>query len=80
MTLVYECYRSGHVGKCCNLVLGCLKYMPQPVYTVRLGEEIGNRDIGNNEEIRNVKISASLPREIKDKYVNLLKHYKYVFT
>jgi hypothetical protein len=24
--------------------------MPQPVYTVRLGEEIGNRDIGNNEE------------------------------
>jgi hypothetical protein len=47
---VYEYYRSGHVGKCCNLVLGCLKYMPQPVYTVRLGEEIGNRDIGNNEE------------------------------
>lgn len=24
--------------------------MPQSVYTVRLGEEIGNRDVGNNEE------------------------------
>lgn len=43
-------------------------------------EDVEDCNIGIDEEMNNVKILASLPKDIKDKYINLLKHYKYLFS
>jgi hypothetical protein len=46
---------------------------PQP-------EEVEDCDIGTKEESRMVKISKLLPLEIKGKYTDLLRQFKYVFV
>jgi hypothetical protein len=46
---------------------------PQP-------EEVEDCDIGTKENPKLVKISKYLPPEMKSKYVELLKQYKYVFA
>jgi hypothetical protein len=43
-------------------------------------EEVEDCDIGTKEESRMVKISKLLPLEIKDKYKNLLRQFKDVFS
>jgi hypothetical protein len=51
-----------------------LKYSLQPQ-----AKEVEDCDIGTKEKPRIVKISKYLPPEMKGKYANLLKKYKYVF-
>ena len=43
-------------------------------------ENIEICNIGSFEEIKNIKISTSLLMEAKDKYLALLKAYKYFFS
>jgi len=43
-------------------------------------ESVEDYNIGTHAKIKNVKILASLPKGIKDKYYNILKHYKDVFA
>lgn len=43
-------------------------------------EDIEECNIGTHEEIINIKISTSLPKETREKYLNLLKHCKDVFS
>jgi hypothetical protein len=52
-----------------------LKYTlrPQP-------EEVEDCDVGTKENPKMVKISKYLLTQIKSKYVELLKQYKYVFS
>ena len=45
-----------------------------------LGEEIEEWNIGTLNDVRNVKLSSTLPLDVKIKYLNLLKNYKDGFS
>lgn len=43
-------------------------------------EEIEECNIGTLDVVRNVQLSSTLPSDVKVRYLNLLKNYKYVFV
>lgn len=43
-------------------------------------ENIQDCNIGTTKEVRNIKILATLPQDIRDKYIKLFKEYKDIFA